>query len=324
MSAPTAINPALLPQLAWFAHIAHHRSFTKAAEEMGVSRPALSQSLKTLEKQLGVRLLHRTTREMSLTEEGQRLFDAVQPSLSTIDSAVRDLRASHDAPSGLLRINTARLTAKTLIEPHLPEFFALYPELRVELVMDDGLSSIVAEGCDAGIRLGERLAKGMIAVPVTPMLEMVVVASPAYLARHGTPSTPAELAGHECLGYRQTGSGTVYAWEFSTPGQPGHDFEVEPRGRYVTNDDEAMIRAALQGLGVMQHIDLSLQPMLADGRLLRLMPEWSAPFPGFYLYVPSREQMPPRVRALMEFLIEKREGVANALGRTVQAPATGG
>lgn len=322
MNPATPFSPALLPHLAGFAHIAHHRSFTRAAEELGISRPALSQNLKTLERQLGVRLLHRTTREMSLTEEGQRLFDALRPSLGTIEAAVHNLRASHDVPSGLLRINTARLTAKTLIEPHLPEFFARYPELRIELVMDDGLSSIIADGCDAGIRLGERLAEGMIAMPVTPMLEMVVVASPAYLAQHGTPTTPAELAAHECLGYRQTGSGSVYAWEFSTPGQPGHDFEVEPRGRYVTNDDEGMIRAALQGLGVMQHIDLSLQPMLADGRLVRLMPEWSAPFPGFYLYVPSREQMPPRVRALMEFLIEKREGVAKALGRAVQAPAT--
>ncbi|UUS16000.1 LysR family transcriptional regulator [Stenotrophomonas sp. CD2] len=220
MNPATPFSPALLPHLAGFAHIAHHRSFTRAAEELGISRPALSQNLKTLERQLGVRLLHRTTREMSLTEEGQRLFDALRPSLGTIEAAVHNLRASHDVPSGLLRINTARLTAKTLIEPHLPEFFARYPELRIELVMDDGLSSIIADGCDAGIRLGERLAEGMIAVPVTPMLEMVVVASPAYLAQHGTPTTPAELAAHECLGYRQTGSGGVYAWNSARRASP--------------------------------------------------------------------------------------------------------
>ncbi|EOD8927378.1 LysR family transcriptional regulator [Pseudomonas aeruginosa] len=301
------MDPSLLPSLAWFAHVAHHRSFTKAAAEMGVSRAALSQNLKALEQRLAVKLLYRTTRDMSLTEEGKRLLDALHPSLDAIERAVHGLGEARHEPSGLLRVYTSRIAAKTLVEPNLAEFLSRYPGLQVELVMDDGLSNIVAEGCDAGIRIGESLAEHVVAVPITPMLEMAVVGSPAYFERHGKPAAPADLARHNCLRYRQTTSGAIFRWQFSTPGDEGHDFTVEPHGSVTTNDDDGMIRVALQDVGLIQHMEIAVRPYLKMGMLVRVLQPWCKPFAGFYLYVPSREQMPTRVRALMDFLVEKRE-----------------
>ncbi|MCD4485853.1 LysR family transcriptional regulator [Chromobacterium vaccinii] len=301
------MDPTLLPSLAWFAHVAHHRSFTRAAAEMGVSRAALSQNLKALEQRLNVKLLYRTTRDMSLTEEGQRLYDTLFPALLSIKAAVRGIGESRDEPAGLLRVNTSRSAAKLLVEPHLAEFLARHPKLKLELIMDDGLANIIADGCDAGIRLGQSLAEHVTAVPISPRLEMAVAASPDYFARHGEPASPEDLARHNCVRFRHTTSGAIFHWEFSAPGEAGRDFTVEPLGNYTTNDDESMIRAALQGGGLIQHLDLALRPYLADGRLVRVLRPWCPPFPGFYLYVPSRAQMPPRVRALMDFLIEKRD-----------------
>lgn len=303
------MDPSLLPPLAWFAHIARHRSFTKAAAEMGVSRPALSQSLKTLERQLGVKLIYRTTRDMSLTEEGQHLYDAIRPSLGSIERAVRSLGELAGEPSGLLRVNTPRIVFKALIEPHLGEFLGRYPQVRLELEMDDGLSNIIADGCDAGIRLGESLAEHMVAVPITPMLSLAVVASPDYLARRGVPNTPEDLVRHNCIAYRHTSSGALFDWEFTSPEVEGHDLALEPKGNFVSNDDGQTIQAALQGIGLVQHMDFSVRRHLDDGSLVRVLEEWCKPFPGFYLYVPSREQMPSKVRALMDFLVEKRDSV---------------
>jgi len=277
---------------------------------MGVSRAALSQNLKALERQLNVKLLYRTTRDMSLTEDGQRLFDELRPALVSIERAVGNLYEVRHEPSGLLRVNTSRLAAKKLVEPHLGEFLQRYPRLRLELVMDDGLANIVADGCDAGIRLGESLTEHMVAVPITPMLEMAVVASPGYFERHGEPSGPADLTQHNCLCYRNTTSGAIYRWEFASPDIEGHTFAVEPQGSVITNDDDGMIRAALQGVGLIQHIDLAVHEHLIDGTLVRVLQPWCKPFPGFYLYVPSREQMPVKVRALMDFLVEKRDSLA--------------
>ncbi|MBX3232632.1 MAG: LysR family transcriptional regulator [Labilithrix sp.] len=303
------MDPALLPPLVGFAHVAAHRSFTKAAAKLGVSRAALSQSLKALEKKLGVQLLYRTTRSMSLTEAGQRLFDQLQPALQSLDHAVRELGQATTEPTGLVRINTARMAARELLEPHLTEFLARHPKLTVELVMDDGISNIIADGCDAGIRIGERLAEHVVAVPITPMLEMAVVATPAYFARHGRPSKPTDLAQHNCIAYRRNSGGSVFAWEF-TDVRTKRELTVEPRGNLITNDDEGMLRAALQGLGLIQHIDFVVRRHLDEGRLERVLKPWCAPFPGFYLYVPSRE-MPSKVRALRDFLVEKRGGLTS-------------
>ena len=300
-----SIDPNLLPQLAWFAYIARHGSFTKAAAAMGVSRPALSQNLKALERELGVRLLYRTTRDMALTEDGQRLLDAIAPALGAIEHGVHALTETKGEPSGLLRINTSHIAARLLLEPHVAEFLGRYPKLQLELVIDDGFANIIANGCDAGIRLGRSLTEGMVAVPVTPLLEMAVVGSPSYFKQHGKPKAPEELAQHNCLRYRFSTSGAIDGWEFSSPKGEGHDFEVQPQGSYTTSDDRDYLRAALQGIGLVQHIDLAVKQYLSDGSLIRVLKDWCRPFPGFHLYVPSRD-MPSKVRALMNFLVEKR------------------
>ncbi|ADU98217.1 LysR family transcriptional regulator [Alicycliphilus denitrificans] len=266
---------------------------------MGVSRAALSQHLKALEQRLDVRLLHRTTRDMSLTEEGQRLFDALQGALASVERALAE-------PSGLIRINTSRVAAQALLEPHLAEFLARYPRLRVELVLADGFSNIVADGMDAGIRLGESLDEHMVAVPITPMVRMAVVGSPGYFERHGTPAEPADLMRHNCLAYRFTSSGAIDRWSFTSPDAEGRTIVLEPQGNAVFNDDESMLRAALQGVGLVKHLDLCMRQHLASGALVRVLQPWCAPFPGFFLYVPSRAQMPAKIRALMDFLVGKR------------------
>ncbi|QBQ98804.1 LysR family transcriptional regulator [Paraburkholderia pallida] len=300
------MDPSLLPSLAWFAHVAHHRSFTKAAAEMGVSRANLSQNVKALERRLNVKLLYRTTRDMSLTEEGRRLYEVWYPALVALERTVDALHDERDEPSGLIRMNTSRVAAKTLIEPHLEEFSARFPKLGLELVMDDGLANIVADGCDVGIRIGESLAPHMIAVPVTPPLEMAVVGTPTYFERYGEPAKPGDLIRHNCLRFRQA-SGAIHPWEFTSPEEPGHSFMVEPRGSVTTNDDDGMIRAALQGVGLIQHIDIAVQPHLDSGALKRVLGTWCKPFAGFYVYAPTRAQMPAKVRALIDFLVGKRE-----------------
>lgn len=243
------MNPSLLPSLAWLAHIAHHRSFTRAAEEMGVSRAALSQNLRELERKLGVKLLYRTTRDMSLTEAGQQLFDTLRPMLVTIEHAIENLNDVEGEPSGLIRLNTSRLAAKALIEPHLVKFYTRYPKIKLELIMDDTLSNIIADGYDVGIRLGQSLAEHVIAVPISPPLSMVVVGSPIYFERHGIPQTPADLAKHNCINYRYSGTGAVRHWDFNEPDQSGQHFTLAVTGSLTTNDDESIKRAALQGLG---------------------------------------------------------------------------
>ncbi|MGE8687000.1 MAG: LysR family transcriptional regulator [Achromobacter sp.] len=302
------MDPSLLPSLAWFAHVAHHRSFTKAAAEMGVSRANLSQNVKALERRLNVKLLYRTTRDMSLTVEGQRLYDVWYPALVAVGRAVDDIHGARHEPAGLIRVNTSRAAGKLLIEPHLEEFCSRYPRLDLELVMDDGLANIIADGCDAGIRIGESLAEHMMAVPITPVLEMAVVATPNYFDRFGEPATPADLARHNCLRYRLA-SGAVFQWEFTSPAPENHAFTVEPRGSITTNDDDGMIRAALQGVGLMQHIDVVVQRHIAEGSLVRVLRPWCRPFPGFYIYAPVRAQMPARLRALIDFLVEKRNAM---------------
>lgn len=319
----TSQIPNLLPSLAWFALVAQHGSFTKAASEMGVTRAALSQNLKVLEQRLNTRLLYRTTRDMSLTEDGQQLLAVLQPAFNNIAQAVRELGDAGREPAGLLRVNTSRIAAKLLLEPHMGEFLQRYPKLQWEMVMDDGFSNIVADGCDAGIRLGKSLAEHMVALPITPPLEMAVVATPDYFARHGTPKSPDDLTQHNCVRYRQTSSGAIFRWEFSEPKAKGQDFTVEPHGNITTNDDDGMIRAALQGVGLVQHMELALRPYIEDGRLVRVLQTWSKPFPGFYIYAPQREKMPAKVRALIDFLVEMRHAMKDAVALPVATRTPG-
>jgi DNA-binding transcriptional LysR family regulator len=315
------LEPALVSSLTWFAHIARNGSFTRAATEMEVTRAALSQHLKALEQRLGVRLLNRTTRDMSLTEEGRRLLDVLQPSLTAIERAVAELGESHVEPSGLIRMNSSRIAARMLIEPHMGEFLSRHPRLRLELVMDDGFSNIVAQGLDAGIRLGESLSEHMVAVPITPPLHMAIVGSPAYFERHGIPKTPTDLMQHNCLAYRFASSGAIDHWSFTSTDAGRRTVVFEPQGNAVFNDDASMLRAALQGVGLIKYLDLCVRQHLADGSLVRVLSAWCPPFPGFYLYVPSRAQMPAKMRALIDFLSEKRVELAQEAGTRLSASA---
>lgn len=293
-----AANP--LPAVVAFARVAHHASFTRAALELEVSPSALSQTVRALEAQLGVRLLNRTTRRVGLTEHGRRFLQQVEPGLRQIDDAFADLDFLRDRPAGMLRINLPGVVAEQLVAPHLPAFMARYPEVKVELFADRTLADIVAGGFDAGIRLGECLARDMVAVPIGPMQRQAIVATPDYLARHGVPHEPGELVGHDCIRWRRSDGG-IQPWEFT---RDGHDFEVAVDGRLVLNDSEIGLAALRGGLGMGQVFECQVVEDLASGRLQRVLDDWQAPFPGWHIYYPAREHLPPKLRVFVDFLRE--------------------
>ncbi|WP_313161424.1 LysR family transcriptional regulator [Stenotrophomonas sp.] len=285
-----------------FARVAHHASFTRAADDLGISPSALSQTVRALEARMGVRLLHRTTRRVGLTEHGARFLARVRDGLAQIDAAFEDLDSVRDVPAGKLRINVPRIAAELLVLPHLPAFMARYPQVEVELFVEPALVDLVAGGFDAGIRLGECLARDMIAVPIGPLERQVVVATPGYFAAHGTPDTPADLVGHACIVHRRS-NGRLMAWEFS---HAGRDFEVEVSGRLVFND-AALIHAAVRaGHGMGQAFDAVVASDVAEGRLQAVLQDWQPPFAGFHLYYPAREQMAPKLRVFIDHLRQAR------------------
>ncbi|EPI8974887.1 LysR substrate-binding domain-containing protein [Escherichia albertii] len=300
------IEPSILPSLAWFALIVRAGSFSRAASEMGITRAALSQNLKSLEERLNTKLIYRTTRNMSLTEEGQRLYDVLVSAFGQIDDALKDVGDTQLEPTGLLRINSSRVAARMLVEPHICEFLTRYPKTKIELIMDDGLSNIIAEGCDAGIRPGQGLDEHMTAVPVSPLIKLITVASPDYLRKYGIPETPYELSNHNCLRLRHKMSGALSPWEFSYISGNNEKFEIEASGRYIANDDESMIRMAINGAGIIQHLDFAIAEQIDAGKLQPILQDWAVSFPGFYIYVSSRVRMPSKVRAFIDFMVEKR------------------
>lgn len=299
------MDPAQLPALVAFANVARHGSFTRAAAEGGVSASALSQSVRALEAQLNVRLFNRTTRRVALTEAGAQFLERVRPALSMLDAAYEALDETRGEPAGTLRINLPRIASDLLVMPHMAEFARRYPSVVVELVLDEGLTDLVGEGFDAGIRLGERLARDMVAVPLSGPLRIAVAGSPAYFARYPKPSTPADLTRHDCLRYRFSTSRGIYRWEFAEPGHPNRTFEVDTNGTFVTNDLRTMVYAAEQGVGLLHVIEDFIRPQLADGRLVRVLDDWSLTFDGFSLYMASRMQMPLKLRVFVDFLKEK-------------------
>lgn len=291
-------NP--LPAVVAFARVAERASFTRAAAELAVSPSALSQTVRNLESQLGVRLLNRTTRRVGLTEHGARFLARVAPGLELIEAAFDDLDLVRDRPAGRLRINLPQVVAERLVLPRLPAFLARYPDVEVELFVDPALADLVAGGFDAGIRLGECLARDMVALPVGPSQRQVVVAAPAYFERCAVPRAPQDLAAHDCIRHRLA-NGRLMAWEFT---RDGHDFEVAVEGRLVFNHSGLSLQAALAGLGLTQQFEAVAAADVAAGRLLRVLDDWQAPFPGFYIYYPAREQLPPKLRAFVDFLRE--------------------
>ncbi len=292
------IAPSLLPALAAFACVARHASFSQAAIELGMSASAASQSVRTLERRLGVRLLHRTTRRVGLTEPGERLLREAAPALARIGGALQALEESRDMPAGRLRITAPRIVVEQMLLPHLPAFSMRFPHVEVELAVQAALTDLVAEGFDAGIRLGESLADGMVAVPLGPPQRLVVVAAPDYLRRHRPPDTPQALAAHACIRYRRS-DGRLMPWEFT---RDRHDFSVEVGGGPIFNDSGLGRRMAIAGLGLAQVFEAAAAEDLAAGRLQRLLDAWQPPFPGFHLYYPSREQLAPKLRVFVDFM----------------------
>lgn len=267
--------------------IAEEGSFTRAAIRLGVSQSALSQAMRRLEGRLGVRLLNRTTRSVAPTEAGDRLMETLRPALDEVSEKLAAVTSMRETIGGTIRILTPERAARTILWPTISAIVTAHPDINIELIVSGRLTDIVSERFDAGVRIGEELAKDMIALPIGPALRMAAVASPAYLATRGTPRTPRDLASHACVAYRRSRSGDIYVWEFAKNGQ---QFKARPHGQLVFNDPELLIKAALDGHGIAFVLESTAAPHLHDGSLIRVLEDWSQPFPGFHLYYPSRRQ----------------------------------
>lgn len=288
-----------LNDLEAFAAVASEGSFTRAAAKLGMTQPALSQSMKMLEERLGIRLLARTTRSVATTEAGQRLLLTLKPALDEISQSLAALGEMKDKPSGRIRITAGKFAAIAVLWPRLSRFGVDYPDVEIELTVDEGFTDIVAGHYDAGVRLGEELAQDMIAVRIGPDIRSAVVASPEYLDQHGTPNTPHDLARHNCINYRQSTSGGIYSWEFAEAGKP---VRVRVKGSLVFNDIDLMLAAALHGHGLISVFEGQVQECLASGRLIRVLDEFCPSYPGFFLYYSTRRQTPPALAALIDVL----------------------
>ncbi|MGN6529633.1 MAG: LysR family transcriptional regulator [Burkholderiaceae bacterium] len=297
------MSPDLLPAIAAFARVAHHGSFTRAAAEMGVSPSALSQTLRTLEARLGVRLLERSTRHVRPTEIGRRFLDEAQPGLASLAAAVEGLDESRARPAGLLRLNVSQSAVKSVLRPHLAAFADAYPDIVVELHCDNALLDLVAGGFDAGIRLGENLADGVVAVPLGPRQRLATVAAPGYLAGRKPPRTPDDLREHRCIQVRLPGG--LYRWEYA---HKGRDFAIETHGPLVTNDGEVMMTALHAGLGIACPIEAMVADDIAAGRLVPLLKAWWPTFPGYYLYHSTRVHVPRKLRVFIDFMTARCNG----------------
>jgi DNA-binding transcriptional LysR family regulator len=299
-------------ELKAFAAVVERASFARAAEHLGMSPSALSQTIRQLETRLGVRLLNRTTRSVAPTPAGSRLHERIAPTFFEMDAAVAEAVAATGQTAGTLRINTLGIAAKKIIAPRLGRFHRAHPDVTLDIVIDDGLSDIVAGRFDAGIRVGQRLEKDMIAVRLTPDVKMLAVASPGYVARHGPPSTPADLHGHACINWRFPGSGRIYRWEFE---KKGKRLDVAVQGPLIANQQEVVVEAALQGLGILYaYDDDRVAEAIARGRLVRVLADWSVTSPGLYLYYADRRHPRPALRAFIECLLDRDE--ATPKGRT--------
>lgn len=287
----------LLPAIAAFARVAHHGSFTRAAAELGISASALSQTLRMLEKRLGVRLLERSTRHVGVTELGLRFLQQAEPGLASLTAALAGLDESRDAPAGLLRLNLSQTAAEIIVLPHLADFIEAFPAITVDLHCDNALIDLVAGGFDAGIRLGENLSDSVVAVPLGGRLRMATVAAPRYLSGRTLPSQPEELRAHRCIQARLP-SGT-YRWEYA---QGGREFDIETTGPVLSNDGAVLLAAVRAGAGVACVMEVQVAADLAAGRLLPLLQAWWPSFPGFWLYHPSRVNVPRKLRVFIDFM----------------------
>jgi DNA-binding transcriptional LysR family regulator len=282
-----------------FLAVARERSFTRAAAQLGISQSALSQTVRGLEVRLGLRLLTRTTRSVAPTEAGERLLRAAGPRLEEIDAELAALNELRDKPSGTIRITAHDHAVRAVVWPALAKLLPHYPDIKVEIVIDYGLTDIVAERYDAGVRSGEMVAKDMIAVRIGPDMRSAVVGAPSYFARRPKPKTPQDLTTHTCINLRLPTRGGLYAWEFK---KGTRELRVRVEGQLVFNGTAPMLDAALAGFGLAYVPEDTVQALLADGRLVRVLADWCPVYSGYHLYYPNRRQPTPAFALVVDAL----------------------
>lgn len=288
-----------LDDLQAFVAVGRERSFTKAAAKLGVSQSALSQTVRLLETRLGVRLLMRSTRSVSLTEAGERLFRTIVPRFEEIEAELAAVSELREKPAGTIRITAGDHAVETILWPKLEKFLANYPDIKVEIVIDYGLTDITAERYDAGVRWGEQVAKDMIAVRIGPDIRFAAVGTKSYFAKRPPPKTPQDLTAHNCINLRLPTYGGLYAWEFE---KDGRELKVRVEGQLVFNGIFQVLNAALAGFGLAYVPEDLALPHLAEGRLERVLEEWCPPWSGYHLYYPSRRQSSAAFALLVDAL----------------------
>ena len=291
--------------LAAFAVVAEERSFTRASARLGVSPSALSHTMRRLEERLGVQLLARSTRSVSTTQAGERLLARLNPAINEISTAVEQLGEISGRPSGHIRISAPGEAARRVIAPALPKFVEAYPDIVVEVLIEQAFTNIVERRLDAGIRLGESLEKDVVAVPVSGPLRMAVIASPAYVTRHGVPRTPRDLRFHRCINLRLPAAGIIYKWEFE---RGSEKMEVAVDGPLIFDAGGMIVDAALADLGIGFVLDDRVNEHFKSGMLVRLLADWCPSFPGFHLYYPGRRQLSPALGAFIEAIRVRSPG----------------
>jgi DNA-binding transcriptional LysR family regulator len=283
--------------------VAEKKSFTAAAAELRVTPSAVSQTIRALEERVGVRLLQRTTRSVGLTEAGARFVARLRPALDEVQGAFEALSDLRDRPAGVLRLSMPRFAYALVLRPCLPRFLAEYPEIQVDIRVEDTTSDLIEERFDAGIHLGETIGRDMIALRVSDDQRLAVVGSPSYFAARGRPKHPRDLGAHDCINYREREESAIYRWEFS---ERGKDFEIAVNGRVLVNDRELMVLAALDGLGLAYVAESRIQEHLEAKRLIRVLDVFCPLFPGLFLYYPSRANIAPKLEAIVDFFRRHR------------------
>ncbi|WP_134498898.1 LysR family transcriptional regulator [Microvirga pakistanensis] len=286
-----------------FVAVAEARSFRAASERLDVTRSAVSQAIRRLEERMGVALIQRTTRSLHLTEAGERLYQSVRPALDDLGAAMEAVGEMRGRPSGMLRITVSSIAERFLSGSLLAGFLAAYPDIRLDITVTDEEFDIVAEGFDAGVRLGEVIEQDMIAIPVSDEQRQIVVGSPDYVAQRGVPTHPRDLSAYHCIGWRPNPQVAPYRWEFT---QDGHDFDVAVNPRVTTNDMRVMVRLACTGAGLTFGMEETFRPYITRSELVPLLEEFCPPFPGFYLYYPTRRNVPLKMRVLIDYLHQRR------------------
>jgi DNA-binding transcriptional LysR family regulator len=297
-----------LADLSAFAAVAQELSFTRAAARLGMTQSSLSHAIRRLEGRLDLRLLNRTTRSVATTEAGERLLRTLRPAFAQIDAELESLTALRAKPAGSIRITTAEHAADSVLLPALERFLPQYPDIHVEITLDYGLTDVVAQRFDAGIRLGERIAKDMVAVRIGPDFRMAAVATPGYLVNRRVPRLPEDLHDHVCINLRLPTAGNIYAWEFE---KAGREVEVRVEGQLTFNTLWMRLRAARAGLGIAFVPEDIVQADVESGRFVRVLTDWCAPFPGYHLYYPSRRHATPAFALLVAALRYRDKGRAS-------------